>query len=58
MPCQSARSPNADRRRNLLIGFTLAGSTAGAYSHLDWRSGVIVATAAPLVLAIAFIAMR
>ena len=29
-----------------------------AHSHLDWRSGVIVATAAPLVLAIAFIAMR
>ena len=29
-----------------------------AHSHLDWRSGVIVATAAALVLAIAFIAMR
>jgi multidrug efflux pump subunit AcrB len=41
-----------------MVGFTLAGSTSGAYSHLDWRSGVIVAAAAPLVLAIAFIAMR
>ena len=30
---QPARGPNADRRRNLLIGFTLAGSTFGAYSH-------------------------
>lgn len=30
--CQSARGPNADRRRNLLIGFTLAGSTFGACS--------------------------
>jgi multidrug efflux pump subunit AcrB len=41
-----------------MVGFTLAGSTSGAYSHLDWRSRVIVAAAAPLVLAIAFIAMR
>ena len=31
---QSAGVPNADRRRNLLMGFTLAGSTFGAYSHL------------------------
>jgi len=31
--CQSARGPNADLRRNVLIGFTLVGSTSGAYSH-------------------------
>ena len=31
--CYSAPGPNADRRRNLLIGFTLVGSTFRAYSH-------------------------
>jgi asparagine synthase (glutamine-hydrolysing) len=31
--CQSDQGQNADRRRNLLIGFPFVGSTSGAYSQ-------------------------
>jgi hypothetical protein len=49
LECQTAQCPNADRRRNLLIGFTLAGSAIAGSACFRRSRRAALSLNAPIV---------